>query len=276
MSGTISKGYFELTWGQVHFRTVAGPRTHPPMLLLHQSPLSSRNYERLLPLIADRCCPYALDTPGYGASSPVPEDWEVEDYARVVWDVADVLGTDKVILFGRATGAAFAIEAAVSRPERVHCLILHGLPVYTDAERVDRMANYAPPFPRRSDGSHLQGIWNRIKGEYPWIEPELATRLASDFLVAGADFAKSYRAIWRYDLPRRVRGRLGVPTLLIGGGGDRIALMHERAVALIPEAQAVVLPDATDFVAEQDPPLFAQHLNEFVARHVGSGAGESG
>jgi haloalkane dehalogenase len=162
----------------------------------------------------------------------------------------------------------FAMEAALSRPHRVHCLMLHGMPVYTDQERMDRAANYAPAFTMASDGSHLQAIWSRINSEYPWIGPELATFLARDFLQAGVDFARSYRAIWRYDLPGHVRGNLQVPTLLVGGGADRIAFMHARAVALIPSAEAVFLEQATDFVAEQDPELFARHLNAFIARHV--------
>lgn len=267
-SGAVAKGYVDLPWGQLHFRTVAGATAGPPVVLLHQSPLSSRNYEAVLPLLAERCRPYAVDTPGYGGSSPAQEDWEVKDYADVVWDFAGALGAEKIVLFGRATGAVFAMQAALSRPHRVHCLILHGMPVYTDEERIDRMASFAPPFTMAADGSHLQGIWNRIRNEYPWIGPELATHLAHDFLDAGADFARSYRAIWRYDLPSHVRGNLHVPTLLVGGGADRIAFMHARAVALIPQAESIFLEGATDFVAEQEPILFARHINAFIARHT--------
>jgi pimeloyl-ACP methyl ester carboxylesterase len=268
MNAMISRGYADFPWGQLHYRSVRGAASGPPMVLLHQSPLSSRNYERLLPLLAGHCRPYAIDTPGYGNSSEVPEEWEVKDYANVIWDFADSLGAEKIVLFGRATGAVFAMEAALARPHRVHCLMLHGIPVYTDEERIDRAANYAPAFTLAADGSHLQAIWSRIKREYPWIGPELATMLARDFLQAGVDFARSYRAIWRYDLPAHVRGNLHVPTLLLGGGEDRIAFMHARAVALIPAAETVVMDHATDFVAEQEPELFARHLNAFMARHV--------
>jgi pimeloyl-ACP methyl ester carboxylesterase len=260
----VAKGYSELPWGQVHFRTVNAAPALPVMLLLHQSPLSSRNYEALLPLLAGHARPYALDTPGYGASSAAPERWEVADYAAALWDCADRLGAGKVILFGRATGAVFALEAAMSYPERVKCLVLHGLPVYSAAEREDRMARFASPIPSQSDGSHLQAIWQRIRGEYPWIGPELATHLARDFLAAGADFAQAYRAIWRYDLRAQLRGGVAVPTLLIGGTRDRIAFMHERAVALLPKARAVVLDGATDFVAEQEPARFARCLIDFI------------
>ena len=264
----IKKGYANLAWGQLHFRTVEDADGRPPLLLLHQTPLSSRNYEQLLPFLSEKCSPYALDTPGYGESSGVSESWEVRDYANVVWDFADNLGVEKVVLFGRATGAVFALEAALCHPSRVHCLILHGMPVYTDEERLDRSASYAPQFTLATDGSHLQLIWNRIKGEYPWIEPDMATIFARDFLRAGLDFARSYRAIWRYDLRKRLQHELRVPTLLVGGGADRIAFMHSRAVALMPYAESIYLDKATDFVAEQDPALFSKHLNAFIESYV--------
>ncbi|MEO7941724.1 MAG: alpha/beta hydrolase [Burkholderiaceae bacterium] len=240
--------------------------------MLHQSPLSSRNYESALPLLAAHCRPVAIDTPGYGASSAVPEQWEVADYAQVVWDIADAMGADRVFVFGRATGAVFAMEATLAKPQRVRGLALHGMPVYTDAERADRMLSFAPPIAVTSDGAHLLGIWNRIKSEYPWIDPVLATHFTHDFLSAGPDFARSYRAIWRYDLPQRVRDGLSLPTLLIGGSADRIAFMHARAVALLPQAQAVWLEGATDFVAEQQPTVFAHHLTDFITAHLGDTA----
>jgi haloalkane dehalogenase len=268
MSLSVSNGYLDLSWGQIHYRTSGSHAERPVLLLLHQTPLSSRNYQRLLPLLADHCRPYAIDTPGYGGSSKPARAWEVADYAATVWECADRLGAEKIVLFGRATGAVFAIEAALSKPERVHCLILHGMPVYTDVERSDNMAGFAPPIAECADGAHLQAIWNRIKREYPWIGPELATHLARDFLGAGADFASSYRAMWRYDLPARVRGNLKVPAFLIGGSEDRIAHMHERAVALLPQAHSVYLDGVTDFVAEQNPSLFAGQLIGFMTKHI--------
>ena len=264
----VIKAYMPMDWGQLHYRTVPADPALPLLIMLHQSPLSSRNYDAVLPLLAGHCRPVALDTPGYGGSSAVPEDWTVADYAQLVWDVADQLGAERVFVFGRATGAVFALEAALAQPQRVQGLVLHGMPVYTDAERADRMQNFAPPCPAAADGAHLTGIWKRIHNEYPWIDPELATHFAHDFLSAGPDFARSYRAIWRYDLPQRVAGCSDLPTLLLAGSADRIAFMHARAVALLPQAQAVWLEGATDFVAEQSPALFAGHLIDFMATHA--------
>src|SRR5436190_19442620 len=113
----MTKGYLKVPWGQVHFRTVDAPAKLPVLLLLHQSPLSSETYEPLLPHLASWCRPFALDTPGYGGSSPAPQGWEVADYAAAVWACADALGTEKPMLLGRATGAVFALEASLAKPE---------------------------------------------------------------------------------------------------------------------------------------------------------------
>jgi pimeloyl-ACP methyl ester carboxylesterase len=265
---SVVKAYMPLDWGQLHYRTVQSDPSLPLLIMLHQSPLSSRNYESLLPLLSGHCRPVALDTPGYGGSSAAPEHWEVADYAQVVWDITDAMGAERVFVFGRATGAVFAVEAALTQPQRVRGLALHGMPVYTPGERADRMRSFAPPLPATFEGAHLMGIWSRIKSEYPWIDPELATHFTHDFLSAGPDFARSYRAIWRYDLPQRVRDGLGLPTLLLGGSADRIAFMHARAVALLPQAQTAWLEGATDFVAEQQPALFAQHLTDFIVAQL--------
>jgi len=259
----MRKGYLNVPWGQVHFRTAEASPDLPPLILLHQSPLSSETYEPLLPHLASWCTPYALDTPGYGGSSPAPGDWEVADYAAAVWTCADLLGARKAMLFGRATGSVFALEAARARPERTQCLMLYGFPAYTAEERAHRIKQHAPPNPPQDDGSHLQVIWNRIKGEYPWMAPDLVMLSIRGYVAAGADFASSYRSIWRHqDRP----GKPPVPMLLIGGTKDRLYFMFERAVALFPGAESVVLEGATDFVMFQEPERLAAAMAAFARR----------
>jgi pimeloyl-ACP methyl ester carboxylesterase len=267
----LRRGYLDLPWGQVHYRTADAAADLPVMILLHQSPLSARNYDRALPLLAAACRPFALDTPGYGGSDAAPAEWpaewQVHDYVAWVAACADALGAQHFHLFGRATGALLAAATALRHRARLHTLVLHGLPVYTDAERADRLAGFAPPYRPAEDGSHLAWIWSRIRGEYPGIDPTLATQFVRDYLAAGSDFAASYRAIWRYDLRAAAAGGIAVPTLLIGGTRDRIAAMHPRAQALLPNAEAVILDGATDFVAEQEPERFVRCVTDFIARY---------
>lgn len=262
---TIRRGYLDFPWGQVHWRAAPADPSLPLLLLLHQSPLSARNYDRLLPLLAPVCRPVALDTPGYGGSDAPGRQWEVADYADLALAVADRLEAPRFHLFARATGTVFALATALAAPARIRTLTLHGMPVYTAEERADRLANFAPPFAAQDDGGHLGWIWRRIHDEYPWIDAELATAFVRDYLATGGDFATAYRAIWRYDLRAAAAGGVVPPTLLIGGSRDRIFFMHARATALLPGARAVTLDGATDFVAEQEPERFAAVLADFMA-----------
>ena len=261
----IRRGYLDFAWGQVHMRMAEADPALPLLLLLHQSPLSARNYDRVLPLLTPVCRPVAIDTPGYGGSDLPDRQWEVADYAALVLAIADRLGASRFHLFARATGTVFALATALAAPARLHSLALHGMPVYTAEERADRLAQFAPPFAPRDDGGHLAWIWQRIHTEYPWIDAPLATEFVRDYLATGGDFATAYRAIWRYDLRAAAAAGLAVPTLLIGGTRDRIFFMHARARALLPHARAETLEDATDFVAEQEPERFASLLTGFIA-----------
>ena len=261
----VQRILIEAPWGQIQARTVAASAELPVLVLLHQSPLSARNYDALLPHLSAFCRPDAIDTPGYGGSDAPPAAWEVRDYAAVVWRVADALAASSIALFGRATGAVFALDAALQAPQRVSSLVLHGLPVYTPEERAQRLANFAPSYVLDAAGAHLAWIWARIRGEYPHLEPELATRFVADYLAAGPDFAQSYRAIFRHDLPARVLGRQLPSTVLIGGTADRIGFMHPRACALFADARAELIAGADDFVAERAPADFAALLARALA-----------
>ena len=264
---TVTNGYFGCDWGQIHYRSVNLNSDRPLLVMLHQSPLSSRNYQAVLPYLGQRFRVMALDTPGFGQSTPPDRVLSASDYARIALRGADFVGAERFHLFGRATGGVFAFIACQLAPSRVSKLVLHGMPVYTAEERADRLANFAPPYEIDDQGGHLSWIWDRIHSEYPWIDGRLATQFLRDFLNAGTDFAGSYRAIWHYDLPGELAaagGRLPCPALLIGGGRDRIAFMHDRVKGLLPDAQEVLIEEATDFVAEQDPRLFSETLLTFL------------
>jgi pimeloyl-ACP methyl ester carboxylesterase len=248
----------------VHYRTAGAVTNDRPLLVMfHQSPLSSRRYRKALDLLAGFCTPVAVDTPGYGQSEAGAGEWTVDRYAEVAWLLAGAFGAERPWLFGRATGAVFALHAAAQRPGRAAGVVLHGVPVYTEEEKANRLAEFAPPYEPAADGSHLGWIWRRVTGEYPWASPVLVTDLVRDYLQAGPDFAASYRAIWRHDLRASARAA-GPVDLLLAGGADRIGFMHERAVDGIEHRAGVVLPDATDFVAEQDPTAFCRALASVI------------
>ncbi len=258
----VRREYVDLPWGQVHVRR-CGAVGAPALLLLHQSPLSSRTFDAALPHLGNRFDVIAADTPGYGASSAPLDPWSVPDYAHAFWETLNALEVGKVTLFGRATGTVFAVAMAHQHPHRTQGLVLHGAPLYTEEEKAQRLAKFAPPYRADPSGAHLSWIWERITGEYPWSPPELRTAFVQDYLSAGPDFASSYRAIWRYDMAGALR-EVPLRPCLLAGTADRIFHMHERISALLPQAPTLVLPDATDFVAMLDPERFATAVTQLL------------
>ena len=251
-------------WGQVHIRTVPASHDGPLLVLSHQTPLHAGHYDRVLPLLATFCQPIAFDTPGYGLSDPVPDGWEIADYAGLLWEVVEYTDNDRAVVFGRATGSVVALEAAHRQPCRTIGLILHGLPMYSAEARSERLASdFADPIPPLGDGSHLTTLWNRVLGQYPYLTPDEAQWHVDAYLMCGPDYATGYRAMWRYD-PEPALDSLAMPVHLLGGDRDRVGHWFEIAHARIPSATAHRFSEATDFIAHDDPERFAEELQRFV------------
>src|SRR3979411_1363328 len=84
------------------FYREAGPANAPTVLLLHGFPSSSRMWEPLLPLLADRYHLIAPDYPGFGHSSaPSPSRFEYtfDNLASVMNELTTKLGITNYVLF---------------------------------------------------------------------------------------------------------------------------------------------------------------------------------
>lgn len=146
--------------GQVHLRRAApqavASNVKSPVVLLHQTPLSGRMFEALLPeLAADRAA-YAIDTPGYGESAVPPAQPTFEEYAAAIGDVLLGIG-EPVDLVGYHTGAGLAVQVAALYPERVRRVVLIAMPLLDEAQRARFAALSGSELPE--DGSHLQEMW---------------------------------------------------------------------------------------------------------------------
>ena len=188
----------------------------PPVLLLHESPVSSAAFVPLIGSLADRFTVIAPDTPGYGGSDPLAlHRPQIADYADALKEAVDALGLERAAVFGRHTGAAIAIEFANRYPERVSGAVLEGCPAFTPEEMEELVASYLPPFHPDWSGSHVAWLWSRIRDQFsffPWNRQGPASRLAidmprasilnriaTDLLLAGDGYRIAYEAAFRYD-----------------------------------------------------------------------------
>jgi pimeloyl-ACP methyl ester carboxylesterase len=261
----VKGGYVTTTSGQVHYRTTT-QTTGAPVLMLHQSPLSSAQYRGVIPALAARGFrAFAIDTPGHGCSFTPQEEWDIEQYADVIIEVSEALGFDEILLFGRATGGTIAVETARRAPALVKALGIHGLPVYTLEERLERLEDFAPPIQMTADGLHVEGVWDRIMGQYPELEPALATQFLIEYLGSGPDYARAYRAVFRYDMPERFPD-VTCPVRVWFSEHDRLSFMKPRPRGIDPDLDQLELPGQDDFIAWRAPEQLAEAIAAFFER----------
>jgi pimeloyl-ACP methyl ester carboxylesterase len=109
------------------FYREAGPGNAPAILLLHGFPSSSRMFDALLPLLADRFHLIAPDYPGFGNSeAPPPEKfaYTFDALADVVGAFTEAVHLDRYALYLQDYGGPVGYRLAVAHPDRVTALII--------------------------------------------------------------------------------------------------------------------------------------------------------
>jgi pimeloyl-ACP methyl ester carboxylesterase len=247
-------------WGtrQVHYRRSG---RGPAVLLLHQSPQSSREMASLMRRWSLHFTLIAPDNPGYGQSDPLgPAACSIEDFAAAVLEFADAIGLRRFGIYGFHTGASIGLWLASGHPDRVTALAAQGLAQLTDAERADILRNYLVPVVPSWDGSHLAWLWARIREQtvfFPWYERTAQSRMdfdmpsaehlhdaVMDLLRAGDNYVIAYRAAFESQ-PETVLPGLQVPLLVTAAHGDPLQAHLERLRDL-PATAEVVRSATTD------------------------------
>lgn len=253
----IRRGFVDFERGQIHYR-YSGAEDAPPLLMLHASPGSSRQLEPLIAEMARSFRVIAPDTMGNGDSMPpVGDQPEIADYAEAVLGVADRLGLDRFRLYGTHTGARIACEIALTNPDRVERLILDGFGVYAPGDVDEILKKYTPEMTPDQQGAFVFQAWQFCRDQFlwfPWFRKEAERRVPHDLpdaeflyvryveiLKALKTYHQSYRAAFRYSMADHVPG-ITRPTLITYAENDLVRPAFEDARALLPDAEAEVLP----------------------------------
>jgi pimeloyl-ACP methyl ester carboxylesterase len=134
-AGKLRHGYVDMRYGQLHYsiaQPADGPGKKTPIVLFHQSPNSSVEYDALVVELGKDRVAIATDTPGHGGSDGPAAIPTIEDYAGAIAEGLARLGygpARPVDVFGFHTGSRIATEIAVSQPGMVRRVIL-GLSPY--------------------------------------------------------------------------------------------------------------------------------------------------
>jgi pimeloyl-ACP methyl ester carboxylesterase len=255
---TIERGRFGAR--QVHYRRAG---SGPVVICFHQSPLSSRDMLATMQRWSDGFTVIAPDTPGFGLSDPlgVPQA-EMSDFADAAVEFMDAIGVEQAAVYGFHTGAMVSGALAAAHPGRVRCAVANGYVVLTEAERLDLVTHYLPPFEPSWDGSHLTWLWARMREQlifFPWYAKTLAERLdydlpppavlhagLLDFMRSGDHYRVGYRAAFTMRSDLAVQ-HAQVPMLVTAADNDVLAQHLPRLLRRSPTVtvQAGGTPEQT-------------------------------
>ncbi len=263
---TVRKGCVDVSQGEVHFRY--GGRG-PLVVLLHHAPRSSVVHIPTIEWLGEHFTVVALDTPGYGRSSPLPIDVPtIADYARALGEALTALGIERCALYGWHTSAKIALQFAVDHPQRTALTILDGLSLPPELPDEAYLQRYLQPFVPASEGEHIARQWTMaldFQRYFPWFARDADARIAqalpddlslhayaADLFMAGRHWPGAYGAALRYAAGPAIP-RLRSPSVFMCRQNDVLYTHLDRLPLAMPNASRVVrVPDA--------PGAWRQHL----------------
>lgn len=276
--------------GAVFVRHAALPvRADEPALLVHGLGGDSLDWADLGARLRDRIDAYALDLPGFGMSPPpTVGDVSLDAHARAVVHVARTM-RGPVHLIGNSLGGAVATRVAAEHPELVRTLTLIS-PALPDLR--PRLWSWQltltllPLVGRRLVDAALHEDPERLAAQVFRLcygdpaavtdvqrahEVELIRRRAG-LAHATSVYRSSLRSLVSAYLQRGRRRlwlqaqQVGVPTLLIYGGRDKLVdpRLAQRAAREFPHAQLALLPALGHVAHIEQPDRVAEVVRHFL------------
>jgi pimeloyl-ACP methyl ester carboxylesterase len=239
-----------------------------PLVLLHQAPMTSGQFDRVYAPLARRGIQaIGIDMPGFGLSDPTPHIPTVTDYGSVVPAVLAALTIDRAAILGHHTGALAATEATLLYPELFSALILNGPLPITDAERADFMAGLheeEKAFRALPDAAHLVSMF-RIRDQLAGgtISDDRLTDYVVQAMSGRGAYWWGHHAAFQYDHAATLP-RIAHPCLILTNSGD---LIYENALwahRIRPDFAFACLEGGGVDIVDQQPEVWADEVAAFV------------
>jgi 3-oxoadipate enol-lactonase len=207
-----------------------------------------------------------FDHRGYFRSHCAPEALDPTLFANDLAAILDDAKIERAALVGQSMGGFTVLAFALAHPERVRALVLCGTPGGVRTPLIDRDV---AEIPRRASE---RGFTAMVLGpDFPTREHAKAFLFEQmNALNPPETLAALLPLVGRIRVSDDTIGKLGVPTLILGGTDDAFfspAGLREVA-GKVPGARFVEIPGAGHSTYFEVPELFNRTVREFLQAHV--------
>ncbi len=232
----------------------------------------------------------SLDLPGFGASEMPPKDEiSIQGYARLVDEVCDALGVERVSVVGNSMGGFIGAELALSYGTRVDRLVLVSAAGLSTEELARapllvaaRFVSASLPFATRFESAvvrrpRLRRAAMQFVVRYP---EKLSVPLAQELVQSAGKpgFVAGLSAILDYSYRDRLP-EIEIPVLIVWGRNDILVPVGDatRYADLIgPNARVEIFEDTGHAPMLERPTRFNALLRGFLAGEAEPEAGVAG
>ncbi len=244
-----------------------------PVVLIHSSGMSSRQWRRLEDELASTHRVLTPDLLGYGESSPYLDEAEFSFHLDqlALEHLLDAVG-EPVHLVGHSYGGFLALLVALHRPRAVRSIAVYEpvsfgvLRSRGDEEALATLPASETPFPESVEAieTWLEGFVDYWNGPGGWANQKDAVKEA--FRKSARKMIGEVRSLGVDRTPHQAYALLEVPVLLLGGQRSTLAAHRvlETMAAHIPNARHEVIEGA----GHMGPLTHAAEVNAKIAAHV--------
>ncbi|MGE5849862.1 MAG: alpha/beta fold hydrolase [Candidatus Methylomirabilota bacterium] len=253
-----------------------GPRSTPPLLLLHGGAANSHWWDWVAPDLAGDFQVFALDFPGHGQSRwPRPPRYRMQDFVAAVVGFVKALGISRLDLVGHSMGGKVGMLVAARRPRLVDRLVIvDAAPDVSDDGLAEMRRIATRPlrlFPTRQTAARTFRLIPPETVASPARLRALATRSAWCWgrgrWSIGPDREFFGRVIPQVAWP--VLPRIHCPTLVLRA--ERSSILSHRTAArmrdAIPRASLLEVPDTYHHLTLERPRRVAGAIRRFLTGH---------
>ena len=276
----------KLVDGVTIFYREAGPPDAPVIVLLHGFPSSSRMFDTLIPLLADRYHLIAPDYVGFGQSDAPAADifaYTFDHEAALIEKLIESLELRHYVLFMQDYGGPIGFRLALAHPERVQALVIQnavaheeGLGPIWESRRAywkDRAAHEAKVI---GSFTSLEGARERHVGSSPHFERYNPDTWTDEFAALSRPGQAKLQADLFYDYRNNVASypkwqawlrQRQPPTLVVWGKYDPSFAVAGAAAYKrdVPSAEVHIL-DAGHFALDEKVDDIAALVRTFLAK----------